>query len=240
MRVLLLFFICCCFLPRAWAQLPAPGQWRDHLEFQPAFKVALAPDRAFVSTRQGVFSVTYDENEVERYSKVNRLSDIGVRTIGWNPQGEQLLIAYNNSNLDVLYRNDVINIPFIFRSNISGDKTINEISFVGNRAYLSTNLGIVVVNLDRYEISSTYIIGNGGVQVRVYGFAAANGKFYAATEEGLKVANQNSANLADFNNWTLLSNANGLPQGPVRQVLSINNTISVSYTHLTLPTNREV
>jgi hypothetical protein len=212
-----------CTLLNATAQLQPVGEWREHLEFQPAARVTLSEDKIWVASKFGVYSVTKADNVIERYSKVNGLNDAGVSTIRYNTTTDQLLIAYNNSNLDVLYRNDIINIPYILRSNVNGDKRIYEITFVNDKAYLSTGLGVIVVDLKKYEISNTFYIGNNGGQVKVNGFAADGSRFFAATDEGIKVANQNAANLADYRNWSLLSN--GIPPGAVHSVLAINNKI---------------
>jgi Two component regulator propeller len=206
-----------------FAQLQPVGEWREHLEFQPATRVTASASKIFVASKFGVYSVSKSENEIERFSKVNGLSDVGVSTIRYNTTTEQLLIAYNNSNIDILYRNDVINIPFILRSNVNGDKRINEISFVGDKAYLSTGLGIVVVDLKKFEISNTYFIGNNGSQIKVNGFASDASRFFAATADGVKVANQNAANLADFRNWVLLST--GIPAGAAQKVIVVQNKV---------------
>jgi hypothetical protein len=217
--LLMLFFQ----LHTGLAQLQPVGEWREHLEFQPASRVSTSADKIYVASKFGVFSVAKDDNTIERFSKVTGLNDAGVSTIRYNSSTEQLLIAYNNSNLDLLYRNDIINIPFILRSTINGDKRIYDITFVNDKAYLSTGLGIIVVDLKKYEISNTYFIGNNGAQVKVNGFAADANRFFAATDEGVKVANQNAANLADFNNWSLLSN--GIPAGAVKNVFALQNKV---------------
>ncbi|MBX9784083.1 MAG: T9SS type A sorting domain-containing protein [Chitinophagaceae bacterium] len=209
------------------AQLKPIGEWREHLEFTPATKVTVSPDLIYVASKFGVYSVSKKENIIERFSKVNGLSDIGVSNILYNNSTHQLLIAYNNSNVDILYRNDVINIPYILRSNVSGDKRIYEISFVNDKAYLSTGLGVIVIDLKKYEISSTFYIGNTGGNVKVNGFAADASRFYAATDEGLKSAAQNAANLSDYRNWTLISGTNGLPAGATQKVFVIQNKIFV-------------
>jgi Two component regulator propeller len=207
----------------AAAQLQPVGEWREHMEFQPATRVTASADKIYVASKFGVYSVSKSENVIERYTKVNGLSDVGVSTIRYNTATDQLLIAYNNSNIDILYRNDIINIPYILRSNVNGDKRIYEISFVNDKAYLSTGLGVVVVDLKKYEISNTFYIGNTGGQVKVNGFAADATRFFAATEEGVKAADKNAANLSDYRNWSLLST--GIPAGTVHNVLSVNNKI---------------
>lgn len=223
-----LFVSLACVLQVA-AQLQPVGRWREHLEFQPASRVTMGDEEVFVASKFGIYSVSLADNIIERYSKVSGLNDIGISTLRYNQASGKLLIAYNNSNLDVLYRNDVINIPYIFRSNVSFDKRINDIHFDGNRAYLSTNLGVIVVNMDRYEISNTWYIGQNGAAIKVTGFTSDASFFYAATEEGLKAAPKNSNNLEDYRNWMQLSNANGLPNGPVRNALFVQNRLYVQY-----------
>lgn len=207
----------------AKAQLQPVGEWREHLEFQPATRVSLSNEHVYLASKFGVFRVGRTDNVVERFSKVNGLSDIGISTIRYNTSTNQLLIAYANSNLDVMSENGVINIPFILRSNVSGDKRINDIFFLNDKAYLSTGLGIIVVDLKKYETSNTFYIGNNGSALRVNGFAADATKFYAATDEGVKVANQNSSNLSDFRNWSTLGTS--LPAAPVKNVFAFQNKI---------------
>lgn len=220
------FLICVVLLCSASfvaAQLQPVGEWREHLEFQPALRVAASADHIYAASKFGIFRVDKTDNVIERFSKVNGLSDIGISTIRYNNATEQLLIAYNNSNLDVMNKNSIVNIPFILRSTVSGDKRIQDIFFLGDKAYLSTGLGIIVVDMKKYEISNTYFIGNNGAAVKVNGFAADATRFYAATTEGVKVALQNAANLSDFRNWTLVSN--GLPAGEVKQVIVLQNKV---------------
>ena len=98
----------------------------------------------------------------------------------------------------------IINIPDLKRDNIPGNKNIYNIYSLGGSYYLSTGLGIVVVDAERYEIKESWLIGSGGNQVKVNGVTSDVSFFYAATEEGLKRAS-NANNLADYNNWQLLS-----------------------------------
>jgi hypothetical protein len=226
MRYLFFFFVVWLSgFPTIQAQLTPVGQWREHMDYREGKRVALSNGHVFTATSFGAYVVSRTDGEITRLSKVSGLNDVGVRTLNYNTATNKLLIAYNSSNLDVLYRNDVINIPDIARSNATGDKTIYDISFVGNKAYLSSGLGVIVADLEKYEISNTFIIGNNGGNVKVNGFAASNTHFFAATEEGLKTANQTTANLNDYRNWTLISGTNGLPAGSVQQVFVIQNTV---------------
>ena len=134
--------------------------------------------------------------------KASGLNDIGVAAIGWDGTTAQLLIAYNNSNLDILNTKGTIkNLGDIQRSNFPGNKTINHIFCDNGLGYLSTGLGIIVVNLSKYEIKDTWVIGSGGNQTRVNGFTRLNNTFYAATDDGLLQLAVSAPNPSNFASW---------------------------------------
>jgi hypothetical protein len=164
---------------------------------------------------------------VERFSRVTGLSETGVSAINYDEGNKKLLIAYSNSNIDIIYRNDIYNVPDIKRSTIIGDKNIYNIYPLGKNYYLSTGLGVVVIDGDRYEVKDSWFIGNGGNQVKVNGFTSDGTYFYAATEEGLKKVARNSPNLANYSNWQTVSGGNGLTAGPCNNVLTVQDKIIV-------------
>jgi len=187
--------------------------------------VAAGNGKVFAATPYSLFSVTLADNSVERLSRVTGLSETGISAICYDNAQEKLFIAYSNSNIDILYRNDIINLPDIKRDNIIGDKTIYSIYPLEKNYYLSTGLGVVVIDGERYEVKDSWFIGNGGQQVKVNGFTSDATTFYAATEQGLKRASRNAANLADHNQWEMLSGNNGLPAGDCRNVLTVQNNL---------------
>ena len=214
-----LYFTYFCLPMIVHAQMQPIGGWKEHLEFGPAQQIVFTPDKFFVASKWGIYSVTYEERIIERYSKISGLSDLGVKTIQYDPASEKLLIAYNNSNLDVLYRNDIINIPYIKRSNIVGDKSIYQIYMDNNKAYLSTGLGIVVVNLEKYEIQSTWPAGNSSTAAKVNAFSSDRDHFYAATNQGLKRILKSNKFPENYENWEILSGSKGLPEGEVKNII---------------------
>ncbi|MBL0883345.1 MAG: hypothetical protein IBJ16_08395 [Chitinophagaceae bacterium] len=207
--------------PITTAQVPPIGQWREHLNYQQTIQVVKG-SQLYCATNKALFSID-DNNELTRYSKVTGLNDIGIRCIGWDAGTNQLVIAYNNSNLDLLKGSIVHNIRDITNSTIAGDKSIQQIFCHNGLAYLASGLGIIVTDLNRREIRDTWIIGNNGNQVKVNGFTLHNNFFYAATEEGLKTASTTVNNPANFSNWTLVSGTNQLPSGSIKNVIVANN-----------------
>lgn len=151
-------------------------------------------------------------------SRVTGLNETGVNTIAYDALNEKLFIAYNNSNIDIVHKNNIYNIPDIKRDNIAGDKSIYQVYPLGRNYYLSTGLGILVIDGDKYEVMDSWFIGNAGNQVKVNGFTSDADFYYAATEEGLKVASVNVSNPANFANWQTVGPANGLSPGVVQNV----------------------
>ncbi|MGZ5190384.1 MAG: type IX secretion system anionic LPS delivery protein PorZ, partial [Flavisolibacter sp.] len=157
-----------------------------------------------------------------RISKISGLNETGISTIAFDNVSKKLYIAYNNSNIDVLGEKGLHNIPELKRENISGDKSINQIYTDNNRSYLSTGLGIIVLDADKFEISESWFIGNTGGYVKTYAFTKNNEWFYAATDEGLKKIYVNHPNPADYHNWQNVSGTNGLSSAPAKQVDRLN------------------
>ncbi|MFY8024080.1 MAG: two-component regulator propeller domain-containing protein [Sediminibacterium sp.] len=199
------------------------GQWREHLSYQNTLQV-ISGDKIYAATTAALFSVD-NSLEINRYHKVNGLSDIGVQQIGWDRQTEQLIIAYKNSNLDILKGGITRNISDIQKSTISGNKTIQAIYASGGTAFLSTGLGIILVNLSKYEIRDTWIIGNGGKQIGVNAFSEDNQHYYAATDEGLKKIPKSGLDPANFRNWESVA---GPTNGRINFVGIINNQLLIA------------
>lgn len=189
--------------------------------------MAGSTEKIYCATPYSLFTVDRNDNSIGRLSRVTGLSETGISAIIYDNSNEKLFIAYSNSNIDIIYRNDIINLPDIKRDNIIGDKNIYAIYPLGKNYYLSTGLGIIVIDGERYEIKDSWFIGNGGNQVKVNGFTSDGTFFYAATEEGLKKTAMNTANPADHANWQLISGSNGLSAGACHTVFTIQNKVIV-------------
>ncbi|MFA8433829.1 MAG: two-component regulator propeller domain-containing protein [Marinifilaceae bacterium] len=202
------------------------GNWQEHLPFRKSVKLLEAGNRLFCLTESGLFSYSFEDNRVLTYSKINGLSDVGIQTLEYDNVTGRLLIGYQNGNVDLLEENQLVNIPDIRKANLSGNSSIYSVLFHGNKAFLGTGFGIVVLNLDKSEVADTYYIGDGGAPLKVNGLTRAGKYLYAATGRGIYRAEMEGLNLADFNNWDLLTN---LPdfQGEFRFVLSHENQVFV-------------
>lgn len=213
------------FTGLSFSQSIAIGEWRDHLPYSSVISVATAPHVVYAATPYSLFYVNDEDYSITRLSKVNGLSDIGITCIEYCPSASALLITYSNANIDILLNDStIINVPDIKRKNLSGNKTINNIMFDGNNAWLSCGFGIVLLDMAKIEIKDTYFIGDQGDYINVTDIAIADDSVYAASDNGVFAADLNSPNLSFFENWRLMTE---LPyeDGYYPEIESFNNSL---------------
>ena len=180
----------------------AIGHWRDCLDYSWTNHVIHAGDRIYAGAKGGVFCYDLDDNTLTRMCKGNGLNDVGIAAMGYDPVTKCLVVAYNNSNVDLVIDNHAYNLSDIKRSEIPGDKSIFHVRFANRRAYLTTGFGVVVVNIDRQEIKETWYLGTGGAYTPVYDLAFLSDSLYAATGEGLKRISRSDTHPGVSNRWT--------------------------------------
>lgn len=179
------------------------GVWVDHLPYRRGVDLEMEGGNVYLATTQALFIFNLEERTIDRVSKVNGLSDVGLTDIAWCEALRTLVIGYDNGNIDVYRDGEVDNFPDIrLSSNYSGLKRINHILVDGTDAYISTNFGIVRLDLERLLARETYIIGPEGAIEAVAQVALSADSMYAATEAGLYKADRNSA-LFFFDNWSV-------------------------------------
>jgi hypothetical protein len=200
-RIFLLFLI--LFISFAGFGQDVPiGGWKEHLSYKSALSVAEGNGKVYVATTSGIFSLNKSDNSMDRMSKVNGLSDIEATVLNFNKYNNKLLIAYKNSNIDIVSSGTITNISDIKRKSIIGNKSINNIFFINQYAYLACGFGIVVIDMDRLEVKDTYYIGPGGNAINVTDITANGSDFYVSTGSGIYRASLSNPNLANYTSWT--------------------------------------
>ncbi|MBO7082975.1 MAG: hypothetical protein J6W30_03935 [Bacteroidales bacterium] len=179
------------------------GNWRTHMPYQTVIDVEILGSKVYAATDYELFTFDQEDNSKHILNKINGLSDIGISTIRRNKQLNLLLVAYTNSNIDLIDEHgNVFNMSDIKDKNILVNKTINNVVFQNELAYCACGFGIVVFDLNRREVKDTYYIGPGGSAVNVTDIAFYNGRIYASTTDGLYYADDNSPDLANYTSWS--------------------------------------
>lgn len=229
MKKNILFFVFFLWIQFLIAQNVAIGQWKDYLSYKSGISVAEGDGKVYCATVNGLFMFNKMDNSIERLSKVNGLADVEATVVNFNKYCNKLLIAYKNSNIDFLDNGTVINLSDIKRKSILGNKSINNIYFINQYAYLACGFGIVVIDMNKVEVSDTYYIGPNGSSVNVRDITSDGIYFYVATDLGIYRALQNNPNLANFAAWTLMP---GLPNGIYNAITEFNGKIYTNFSKL--------
>lgn len=135
----------------------AVGDWKIHSIFgNKPNKVIDTKDIVYFMSDSTLYSYNKAQNEHESFTKRNKLSDITIRNIVYNFDKKYLLIVYKNSNIDFLYDNGkIINLPDIKDAILTSSKNINDINFKGDRVYVATDFGYVVLNDIKHEVAES-------------------------------------------------------------------------------------
>lgn len=155
----------------------------------------------YVLSSNDLFAYHVNDRSVTIYNKVYPLSDTEISQIAWNPTAKKLLIVYSNYNIDLLDANDnVENISDFYSVSLLRDKTVRHITIHQQYAFLSTDAGVLKIDMRNAEIADTYYFGYAVANVIV------NGDYiYAQTLQGEVYCGSLSANLNDPAAWTLTS-----------------------------------
>jgi len=221
-RILFAGLILTSCLVTLQAQL-AMGKWRTHFAYNSVNQIAQSEHKVFAISAGALFSVDKKDQDIELYSKLNGLSDNNISKIEYDSENKQLLIVYNNGNIDLLSSSGVINIPDLYNKQMSTSKTINQIMINDDKAYLSCDFGILVLNMNKHEVADTYYIGDNGSDVKVLNTAIQGSYLYAISSNTIYKSLLSEPNLANYEFWSTLS---GLPgNGEFKKIASFGGKL---------------
>ncbi len=173
----------------------AIGDWTLHTSYHNATYCQVAKNKIYVLSNGSLFSYNKEDNEIRTYDKINTLSDTNISFISYCSNINALVIIYKNTNIDLLYDDETVyNISDFKNSNIT-NKIINNICIIENNIYISTNFGIVELDLNKKEFNNTHTMNKNVLCCYNY-----DNYIYAGTDEGLYVGKVTS-NLLDNRNW---------------------------------------
>ncbi len=174
-------------------QLGPTGTWRAHFSNESIGQIVKG-DQLYVVAANQIIQIDA-KKETTYLNTTTGLHAIGIHKIAWHPIENQLVIVYKNSRVDIVQRDQVTLIDDIQMSNLYADKAINDLIVFNNKAYLSCNFGIVVLDLLKKEIKATYFPNNNRKTVKVLQTIVHQNKLFALTENGIwsNTVDQNSS-----------------------------------------------
>ncbi len=182
------------------------NSWRDHLNYTNGQAVAVTATEVYCATGNGLFCYDKDDGRIRHLTTIEGLSDMGVGSIAYNEPLETLVVGYTNGNIDLIDDDGkVFNMSGLKEKNLSVSKNVNHINFDGEKAYLSCDFGLTVIDLRRRKFVDTYVLNNGSRQIAINASQVFGGYLYALSDFGLLRGRLDNPFLSDFRNWELVN-----------------------------------
>jgi ligand-binding sensor domain-containing protein len=206
--IYILFPTCFSFLLNAQSELRI-SEWRAFLPHQYGNTVTQDEDDVFYGSGNGILKINKDTRDASFFTKVDGLSDVGIHLVKYHAPTDVLIVAYENSGIDLVFGDRVVFVDDIrTNSGILGSKAINDIyTDTSDKIYLSCAFGLVEFDVRTLKFGFTTF-----TPASVNMFTKFQNAFYIATEEGIYLFDEFDTQLpANFDAWQLLGEAEGLP-----------------------------
>ena len=205
----------------AFAQSDIPvDSWRTHNSYNSLVAISNGPENIYAAASTALFTYNPVNQEVNPITSLSGLNDTDITTIDYSFDTDKLIIAYQNGNIDILQNNQIVNFSDLLTSEITGSKEIHQIYNYQHQSYLSTDFGVMIIDLDEMQVKETYFeLGPEGQEIIVYNAVIASDSLYLATENGVMRGSLQD-NLKDFNQWKYFEPADGLPNTLTKVILA--------------------
>ncbi len=218
----LLFILCFLSLHTVAQRL---GQWRTHFSYGNTLDLAETPERIYVASTGGLYFVEKADNSINILSKIDGLSDNIITKLGYSTETQTLIVVYDNTNIDLIRNEEIINIPDIFLKQILGKKYINSVFCNGKFAYLATGFAIIVIDLEKIEVKDTYNLGLNGLPLEIFQVTTKGNEIFACTENGIYQSELTNPFLTNVNEWTKHSGIQNVPTDAAKNILTFAGKI---------------
>lgn len=177
------------------------GTWQVYPAYSQPTKIVPAGKLVYVLASQDLYVYNTEDQSIQAFDRLNGLSSFGIQDIDYSSSAGRLIVVYGNGNIDLIDNNgNTQNLPDYYNKSMTEDKTVNQLSVVGNNCYMATNFGIVKVNMQRAEISETYYLDVNVNQAT----EDKDGNLYALAKGGMMRA-MKGTNMIDKQNWQVIN-----------------------------------
>ncbi|TCK67663.1 hypothetical protein DFQ05_1442 [Winogradskyella wandonensis] len=209
-RYLLVFFLTLFCVQEAISQ-DFSALWQDYFSFFEIIDVTKSQTKIYAASENVVFSYDVNTNEVEKITTIQGLSGELISTIEYSTTNDLLLIGYKTGLIEIYFESDqsvLTVVDILEKESIDPSiKTINDFNEHEGFAYISTDFGISVFDLQRLEFGDTYFIGNNNAQIPVEKTTVNNNFIYAACNvgNGVRKGLLTNPNLIDASQWQTIT-----------------------------------
>ena len=224
-QILILGFLSYAFAAGAQGDIPVAG-WRLHLSYNNITQVEVSRAKIYAASESGVLIFNIQDQSLHTINKLNGLASTTITSLSYDETRDQLLVGYEEGNVDIIQSHAIANFDRLRDADVITSKKINHMSTEGDFAYLATDYGVVIFDLQKLEVVETWRdLGAGGEGLPVHQTTVLRDSIYLATNKGV-LAGYINDNLLDYNNWERFDQGNF--SGPIRDVVGFNGKVYVA------------
>lgn len=192
------FILLFSFVIDSFAQVSGSEMWNTYLKRESTEYAVFANNNIFAISDGALYSVSKKNNKEYRlWDRKDGLSEVSVDNMEYMKSNKTLLLYYKSGAIDLITDEGVDHINDIALSDIA-DKTIDRIyDFGRNVCFLSGNIGIVDMDLDKKVINGTYFPSQ---PISSIAYNAKN-NLMAIIKYGELAIGDRNRNLQDPYNW---------------------------------------
>lgn len=185
--------------------------WDSHFSYFNVIDITKSDSKIYAASENAVFSFDVNTNEIETITTVEGLSGDLISTIEYSLDNQLLLIGYQTGLIEIYFESDqsILTVVDILEKESIDPTTkgINDFNEHEGLAYIATNFGISVYDLERLEFGDTFFIGNNNTQIPVEKTTVFNNAIYAACNagNGIRKGELSNTNLIDSNQWQTIT-----------------------------------
>lgn len=134
----------------------AVGSWTFYPSFSTVTKIVESEEKVYYISAGALFSFDKETEERQSLNSTTGLNDMTISDIFYNPDGNYLLVCYDNGNMDKLYDNGkIVNLPDISTATLTEAPSVKDVAFGNDCFYVQTNFGIVNYDDRKNEVRAT-------------------------------------------------------------------------------------
>src|SRR5690625_3558000 len=198
------------------------GQWKNINTYNQVVDMDYYGQKFYCATESAFFIYHREENYVETFSKAKGMNDIAMSAIAYDPLTKTTVLAYKNNNIDLWNGYKFKNISDIRLANISGDKSINHISTNKGIAYISSGIGLILLDIKAEKIIKTIHFYDNQSLTPIHQSIITNNRIYITNSNGVYSSHLDNNNIENASSWEKHSSLNA------QNIISHNNTIYFS------------
>ena len=174
----------------------AIGEWTYYLSYHDATHCIPVGKSIYALYAGNLLIYDTEDGAVTTPTKLDGLSEKQIVLMQDCQVAQKVILVYNNGNIDLLHRDGTIENMPQYKNKYAGS-SLNDLSVVGNDAFLATSEGIVHINVKQAEFTGFYTL-----KTPIYSATMSGNVLYAATDAGVYRCNI-TENPLDVATWSI-------------------------------------